>query len=338
LIGYTERECDVLTALQRGVEPVARPFQTMALPEAAVVDLLRRALSEGLVRRFGGIFDARRLGYRSVLCALDVAPDRLDTAAAVVCASDGVTHCYERRPVGEMDGAAYPGLWFTMAQLQDDFDRSLAQVRSVLGDHISPVCLIELPAVRRFKIDVVFDLRTRDRDELFPGAVAVSVAADKTEDAIVFTEQDRALVRCLDQQIPVVDRPFLAVAGQVGMSEDAVLATLARWRDAGVLRRVAAVLHHREAGFKANAMCVWPVQGDVIAAGRQLADCREVTHCYQRPRFDGFAFDLYAMIHTPSWPQTQTLFDAIASECGLCGGRMFASVREFKKSSMRYFA
>ncbi len=337
LIGYNEKECDVLTTLQRGVEPAARPFQGMALPEAAVVDLLRRALSEGLVRRFGGIFDARRLGYRSVLCALDVVPDGLDTAARVVCAIGGVTHCYERRPVGEAGGVAYPGLWFTLALLQDDFDRGLAQLRLALAARLGPVRLIELPAVRRFKIDVVFDVRTRDRDETFPGADAASVAAETTVDAVAFNGAERALVRCLDQQIPVVERPFLAVGEQVGMREAEVLATLARWKAAGVLRRMAAVLHHREAGFKANAMCVWPVQGDVVAAGRRLAACREVTHCYQRPRFDGFPFDLYAMIHTPTWPQTQTLFETIAADCGLVGGRMFASVREFKKSSMRYF-
>ncbi len=320
----------VLTRLQHGVDPVARPFQELALPEHEVVALLERALADGLVRRFGAVFDARRLGYRSVLCALDCPPERLEAQAAIIAGHPGVTHCYERRPV--IGDAEYPALWFTFAMLHDVFDEGIAALRRQLGsDH-----LLELPALRRFKIDVVFDLRTVDRDETFPGAASVP-ERDAGESFRIFTEPERALVRALDQQIPAVEHPFAVIAGQLGRREADVLADLQVWKREGVLRRIAAVLNHREAGFRANAMCVWPVEGDVVAAGRRVAQRSEVTHCYQRPRDARFPFDLYAMIHTPSWPQTRALFDAISADCRLSGGELFASGREFKKSSMHYF-
>jgi len=328
---YSATEMTVLTRLQHGVDPVARPFMGMPLDEREVVALLGRAQADGLVRRFGAVFDARRLGYRSVLCALDCPADRVEAQAAIIADHSGVTHCYERRPL--IGVAEYPALWFTFAMLHDVFDEGLAALRCQLGSDR----LMELPALRRFKIDVVFDLRTVDRDETFPGVVPASLRA-AGESFREFSESERALVRALDQQIPAVERPFAVIAEQLGRREADILDQLQAWKREGVLRRIAAVLNHREAGFKANAMCVWPVEGDVAAAGRRVAQRPEVTHCYQRPRAAHFPFDLYAMIHTSSWPQTRSLFDDISADCKLTGGELFASGREFKKSSMHYFA
>ena len=76
---------------------------------------------------------------------------------------------------------------------------------------------------------------------------------------------------------------------------------------------------------------------NVLSAGRRVAARPEVTHCYQRPRLEAFPFDLYAMIHTASWEATESLFLDISESCGLEGGELFISGREFKKSSMQYF-
>ncbi len=328
----TRQEEAVLTALQRGVEPVERPFCNMPLPEDAVVDLLQRAQAEGLIRRFGGVFDARRLGYKSVLCAVDIDESQMEQTAEMIAAHPGVTHCYERRPV--VGGREYPVLWFTLALLHDRFDEGLAQMQMQLGAKR----VLLLPALRRFKIDVVFDLRTQERDETFPGAAAPASAQSRlTESFESFTEDERAIVRALEGNLAVSARPFDAAAGQLGIPVSVLLARLNDWRRKGVLRRVGVILYHREAGFKANGMCVWPVEGDIVAAGRRVASRPEVTHCYQRPRLPGFPFDLYAMIHTGSPAETKALFDKITAACGLPDGELFISLREFKKSSMHYF-
>jgi DNA-binding Lrp family transcriptional regulator len=329
MTGYSPVEKKILTQLQRGIPPVSRPFQTLEIPEEEVLALLRRAAETGVLRRFGGIFDARRLGYKSILCALDVSPEQMEEKAAVITAHPGVTHCYERRPMhGDGD---YPALWFTLAMLHDEFEAGLAALRAQLA----PGVLLELPALRRFKIDVVFDLHTADRDETFPGINPPHAAQD--ENFRNFSEEEKMLVRALDQNIPLISRPFAAVAEKTGQTEEAVLSTLQAWKEQGVLRRIGAVLYHREAGFKANAMCVWPVDGDVAAAGRRVAARPDVSHCYQRPRLERFPFDLYAMIHTAGWRETEALFKDISFMCGLENGGLFASGQEFKKSSMQYF-
>lgn len=330
MTGYSSVEKRVLTQLQRGVEPVSRPFKNLEIPEADVLELLRRAKDEGLLRRFGGVFDARRLGYKSVLCALDVSPEQLESKAGVVSAHPGVTHCYERLPL--YGSRTYPRLWFTLAVLHREFDAAIAALRTQLA----PYPLFDLPALRRFKIDVVFDLKTRSRDEIFPG-LAPSAALLPEEPFRTFSADEKTLISELDQQIPLTERPFAALAEKLGQTEDRVLSTLKEWKEQGVLRRIGAVLYHREAGFKANAMCVWPVDGDIAAAGRRAAARPEVTHCYQRPRLETFPFDLYAMIHTGSWEETRALFKDISFTCGLDGGELFASGREFKKDSMKYF-
>ena len=89
-----------LAELQRGIPLCARPFEALAreldCAEADLLSFVSRCRREGLVRRFGAVFDTRRLGYRSVLCAAAVPPAELDAAAAKVVPFVGVTHCYLR--------------------------------------------------------------------------------------------------------------------------------------------------------------------------------------------------------------------------------------------------
>jgi DNA-binding Lrp family transcriptional regulator len=319
-------EKKILTALQRGVEITSRPFEGLDIEETNVMGLLKRSLDEGLVRRFGGIFDSRRLGYKSILCALDVLPEELEKKASIISAQPGVTHCYERMPFHS--DIRYPNLWFTFAALQAEFENRFRALGSDLESD-----LYELPAIRRFKIDVVFTLHAAGRHKTFSDQV-VSPEVSVPD----FSDEEKELVRALDQQLPLVKRPFAAVAGRIGQTEEWVLSTLRIWKEQGMLRRIGAVLYHHQAGFKSNAMCVWPVADeDMLNAGQCLAARPEVTHCYQRPRVDVFPFDLYAMIHTANREATEALFAEISESCGLRGGELFASGREFKKSSMRYF-
>jgi DNA-binding Lrp family transcriptional regulator len=150
--------------------------------------------------------------------------------------------------------------------------------------------------------------------------------------------REQKLVAALQDSIPLVADPFGAVAETLGMPADSLLTQLKEWRDQGVLRRVALILKHRECGFRANGMCVWDVPDErVLVAGRRLAQSSAVTHCYQRERAPEFPGNLYAMIHTGNWAATQGLFQSLSSEANLCGGRLLGSLREFKKTSMRYF-
>ncbi len=326
-LAATER--DILTHLQRGIAMEEFPFANYRMPAGEVVALVTRAREGGLVRRFGGVFDSRKLGYTSMLCAVSVPDADLEQTAADICQHPGVTHCYERRL--STPEQAFPVLWFTITLPASEFDADM----EVLQSQIPAGKILRLPALRRFKLDVVFDLRD-------PGGETTRKQSGKAfqgDDAgcVSVTEQDRLLVQLLCGDLPVTEQPFQVIAERVELTVPALLDKLRLWKQQGVLRRIAPILYHREAGFTANGMCVWKVRGDIADYGQRVAARPEVTHCYQRPRLDAFPFDLYAMIHAGSTAALHHLFNEISSASNLQEGVMLLSCREFKKSSMQYF-
>ncbi len=343
MVDLNEQEAAALVALQRGIPLAERPFAelgaSLGLTEEALLELVNRLLKAGDARRFGAVFDARRLGYRSALCAMTVPRVRMAEVAAKVAAVRGVTHAYERGWPAELPatlpggpaGKSWPNLWFTLAAPSEVFCQELELLRAAC----QPYAIHELPATRRFKIDVVFDVRTRDRDERVEPRLPLVKAQVPV---VALNEVEKAWVRLLEGDVPVCARFFEPLARQAGLSEAAFLEQLRTWQSSGVLRRVGLLLRHREIGFKANGMCCLDVpETEVKEAGRRVASFLEVTHCYERPRMDIFPFRLYAMIHTSAWEGTQRLFERLTREAGLSGGQLLLSVTEFKKTSMQFF-
>jgi DNA-binding Lrp family transcriptional regulator len=341
---WNEQEAAALVRLQRGIPLSERPFEELGqgcgMTEAAVLELVRRLLASGDARRFGAVFDARRLGYRSALCCMRVPRPGLAQAAAQVARLRGVTHAYERGWPAELPpdspggpaGRDWPNLWFTLAAPAETFAQELDGLRAACR----PLEIAELPALRRFKIDVVFDVRTRDRDE----RVEPRPVAAQPDSGVVYRldEVRQAWVRRLQGDLPAVPRFFAPLADELGVGEGALLSQLREWQSTGVMRRIGLLLRHREIGFKANGMCCWDVAPEqVMACGRRVAAFPEVTHCYERPWTEPFPFRLYGMIHTPTWEGTQALFMRISREACLTGGQLLLSLAEFKKTSMQFF-
>ncbi len=331
----TDLDAQLLRELQRELPLVSEPFRQvgegLGLSAADVLERIGHFLESGQARRLGGVFDARRLGYRSVLCAVDLPADVLAQTAAAVCRHPGVTHGYER---GAAEGQRWPNFWFTLATLRAEFDRELETVRR----QVAPYELLALPALRRFKIDVMFDPHTRDRDERVQASSPASAGIETGPVEEAFTALDQEVVRALDASLPLVERPFARVAGELGLPESDLLLRLTAWKERGVLRRVALIVKHRKLGFTANGMCVWDVPAEaVIEAGRRVAEAPEVTHCYERPRSERFPFTLYAMIHTGDPESTRRLYERISRDAGLPTGQLLLSQREFKKPSMAFF-
>jgi len=333
-MNLTDTEASLLVALQRGIPLCERPFEQLAreqgMSEAEVIEFIRQRLADGDARRFGAVFDARRLGYRSALCAMRIPAEALTRIVSVVAAEPGVTHCYERKPTLQPDRPC-PNLWFTLAAPAHLFSQTLDALRTACA----PYAIDELPAVQRFKIDVVFDLRTRNRDERVEPRNKSDLNARLVESV---DDQQEAIVRLLQGNIPLTSRVFEAPAKELGLSETELIEQLKAWQDRGVLRRIALLLRHREIGFTANGMCCWEVPAESIQeAGRRVAAFSEVTHCYERPPTAYFPFRLYAMIHTPSSEETRALYERITREAGLAQGELLLSSTEFKKTSMRFF-
>lgn len=317
----------LLIALQRGIPVARRPWAEIGLAAGmSEADVLQAGLDlfkRGVARRFGAVFDSRRIGYASTLCAVAVPAGNIEHAAALLKPNPGITHCYER------EGS--PNLWFTLTAPADKLDLELGRI----GEILKPCPILNLPAIRRFKVEVVLDAAAGDvepvNSETMPGTASVNSQP-------AFSEREKQLIRRIQDNLPLVEEPLSAVAQELGWDTDTLLKTLQDWKQAGVLRRIGFILHHRAAGFVANGMCVWPVdRNDVPRAGKILAAAPEVTHCYERPSSPSVPFNLYAMIHARDRESAAAVFNRLSKDAGLSGGRMLVSVREFKKTSPVFF-
>ncbi|MGN0852870.1 MAG: hypothetical protein ACI4Q3_05790 [Kiritimatiellia bacterium] len=319
-----------LSALQQGLPLVARPFEALAreldCTEDDLLAFAARCRAKGLVRRFGAVFDTRRLGYRSVLCAAAVAPRDLDAVAGRLLPLVGVTHCYVREPLGA-PAPALPNLWFTLSYPADVFPAMADEVRA----RVAPCRLHLLPATVRYKVDVVFGAGARAREE-------------STADGAPVSARDRIVIGALQGDTEIRADYFAALAGKTGLKEWQLLSTLELWRRNGRLKRIGLLLAHRTAGWTANGMCCWKVAGDTHEAGRALAARDEVTHCYERPEIPEFPYNLFAMVHARSVDdalgQYRSLSETLASTRAGDGipSVMLLSTKEYKKTSMTFFA
>lgn len=150
---------------------------------------------------------------------------------------------------------------------------------------------------------------------------------------------DRQLIAVLSKGLPLVPKPYEAVAQRLGTDEADVVARIQRLEAEGALSRFGVIVRHKEIGYSANAMVVWDFDDkDVGDIGRQFAaeDC--VTLCYRRPRRDGWPFNLFTMIHGTSRDETLARLDEMTRRLGLrdVPRDILFSTRRFKQMGARY--
>jgi len=149
---------------------------------------------------------------------------------------------------------------------------------------------------------------------------------------------DRKIIAAMQDDLPLVPRPYAAVAERLGIGEEELLARLQRYRAGGELRRMGAVLRHREVGYAANALCAWQVPADRLdEVAATMAASAAVTHCYAREPRPGWPYNFYIMLHGHTREECARMAAALAAELALGDFVMLFSTREWKKTSMRYF-
>lgn len=150
---------------------------------------------------------------------------------------------------------------------------------------------------------------------------------------------DRRLVLATQAGLPLVPRPYHALAEELGLPAAEVMARLANLLDAGVIRRMGAVPNHYALGYTANGMSVWDVpDARVDALGERVGRLPFVTHCYHRPRhLPLWPYNLFAMIHGKSREEVELHVQAITELLGQdCRARdVLYSSRILKKTGLR---
>ncbi len=289
-----------------------------------------RALKEGkVIRQISAIFDTRSLGYSSSLVAARIAPEKLDHAVAVINSHPGVSHNYLRNHGFN--------LWYTIAVPPASslgLEGAVNLLHRLSGSETTRL----LPTLRLFKIGVRFDIEGSAKPD--DQAAPAYTEANRTE-AKPLTGREIAFVRLMQRDLPICESPFTAIADELGMPFDEAAAMHAEFLANGRMRRFAAVLHHRKAGFGANAMGVWAgPQNDPEAlrkTGETMASFRAVSHCYQRPSYPDWPYNLFTMVHGKSEEECEQALDAIAEATGITDRHALYSTREFKKVRVRYF-
>ncbi|HEX7299101.1 MAG TPA: Lrp/AsnC family transcriptional regulator [Solirubrobacteraceae bacterium] len=306
--------------------PYAAVARALEVPEARVLGRVQELVDQRIIRQVTPIYDTRALGYGSMLVAAKVDPEHPWRAATIVNSHPGVSHNYLRNHDFNM--------WFTIA-VEEGSPLGLDGTLDVLAHLTGAESIRQLPTLKLFKIRMDLEL-VGGTDELAKAAVAEDpVELEKQP----YDELDVAVIRATQGDLPVVAEPYAAAAAELGMSVEALVEHLHGMADRGLLRRVAAILFHRRAGFSANGMGVWKVPDARIGeVGPRMAAYRGISHCYQRPTYADWPYSIFTMAHGRSKEECDAILDAIADENPEVQDRAtLYSSTEFKKIRLLYF-
>jgi DNA-binding Lrp family transcriptional regulator len=305
--------------------PYARVAELAGVPEDDVMRRVQDLIDDRIIRQVTPIFDTRALGYASMLVAAKVDPENPHRAAKIINAHPGVSHNYLRNHDFN--------IWFTIAT-EPDSKLGLERTLEVLAAEAGAESVRQLPTLKMFKIRM--DL------EMEGGTEALATQAEAVEPAEMdpqpYDEFDIAVIRALQGDMPVVSEPYAPAAAELGIPQARLLEHLEGMKERRLLRRVAAILFHRRAGFSANGMGVWRVpEGEELSYGKRMAAFRGISHCYQRPTYADWPYSVFTMAHGRSKEECDAILDAISVETNIEDRATLYSSTEFKKIRLLYF-
>ena len=326
-----ELEQNLLAIIQNAFPLEECPYQVLAgqlgSDEQSVFDAVENLRMSGVIRRIGGVYDSKALGFISRLCAGKVC--NVDKLADAVNEIPAITHNYVR--------SHEYNVWFTVIAESED------EIRKIVDGLCTSTDLHDvhiLSATKKFKINTVMgagapvDSRqlTVDSGVILSEARNSDLSLRKQSPAGILSDSDRARIRVACTDIPHTLTPFK----DWSVSCEELRDDLAQKR----MRRFGAILRHQEAGFAYNAMVCFGLderRETKDERGWALAKKPYVSHCYERPVFEGFPYSLYAMMHARSAEDLECYIKDAAASIGNPEYVVLHSVKELKKTSFRFF-
>jgi siroheme decarboxylase len=317
----------ILNDIQWTFPLVERPFLELAkqyrISEEQVIEKIKKLKDIGIIRQISAIFDTRKLGYKSALVAFAVEKNKIDDVANEINKHPGVSHNYERNHEYN--------LWFTLAvppygEMKADLEK-MALLDGVLKYRV-------LPTLKMYKIGVKLDMVNADPEKPNPSddVKNLETKAEKV------SELDIEYIRQLQKDIEIVKEPFKIITENLGISSIDLFNKIKEYEKIGIMRRFAAILRHRQAGFTANGMIVWKIPEEKVdEKGLKIASFPQVSHCYRRPVYPDWEFNLFSMIHARTIEAAEKIAKEISSVIGIDNYKILFSSREFKKERVRYF-
>ncbi|MEO5340029.1 MAG: hypothetical protein H7837_05845 [Magnetococcus sp. MYC-9] len=157
----------------------------------------------------------------------------------------------------------------------------------------------------------------------------------------MLNEQQQRLLAAVQQGFPLTSRPFHEIGLRIGLSEEETLEGLRELQERGIIKRIGVVVHHRELGYRANAMVVWDLPDETVRmAEQQIRRFDFVSLCYLRRRsLPEWPYNFYCMIHGQRREETLQRAERITRDCGLApfARQVLFSRHRFKQCGAHYF-
>ena len=150
--------------------------------------------------------------------------------------------------------------------------------------------------------------------------------------------KDKAVIRALQGDFPLCEEPYKVLAEQAGMTEEEFIECVKNLSAEKKIRKMGAVLRHREAGFVANALCAWSVPTERLdEVAKEMVKNPAVSHCYDRNTAPNWNYNLYIMVHAKSREECEKIVKSLAISTGIEQFQILYTKKEWKKTSMKYF-
>jgi len=316
---------DILLRIQKNFPLVKKPFEAIAkelnITEDEVIKIVQEEKDNKIIRQTSAIFDTKSLGYKSSLVAFEIDEDKIDEAVKIINSHPGVSHNYERNHKFN--------IWFTCA-VSPNSTLGLEKTIEILANLTKANDFIMLPTLKLFKISVKLDTTGKEDKK--------EKVKHKRKKEITLTSLHYDVIKLLQNDIEIVSKPFQNIIDTLDIDYELFFDIVQQLSDSGIMRRFASILNHRKAGFNANAMVVWDVdeqKGEDI--GKIAAAFSAVSHCYLRPKYPNWPYNLFTMIHGKTTEDTNNVIEDIAQEIEYKSKMPLYSSREFKKVRLKYF-
>jgi len=316
---------EILLRIQKNFPLTPKPFEAIAkelgMQESEVISIIQEQKDEKIIRQTSAIFDTKSLGYKSSLVAFEIDEDKIDQAVKTINNHPGVSHNYERNHKFN--------IWFTCA-VSPDTKIGLEKTIEILAKLTKANDFIILPTLKLFKISVKLDTTGKgDKKEK---------VVKKEKIKIDLSPLHMDIVKLLQNDIQIKSEPFKEIITRLHISYDRFFNIVNDLQKSGMMRRFASILNHRKAGFNANAMVVWDIdEQNSEDIGKKAAAFSAVSHCYLRPKYSNWPYNLFTMVHGKTKEETNNIIEDMSKEIKSKSHMPLYSSREFKKIRLEYF-
>lgn len=330
---FSPVETKVLNRIQKDFPVVTDPLRVMAeevsVPEHDFFSTVRDLKQRGIIRTISAIFNAGRLGFVSALVAFSVDDHDLEHAASLINEHPGVSHNYQRDHRFN--------LWFTLAAKSDAM---LERTVTILAERSGAKDHIILRNEKLFKIGLMLNIGDDIQSD------NGTLQADRRPEPgprRPLSENEKETVRLLQKDLPIEKEPFSIIISNnnSAINLDTLMSCFRDLKRDGIVRRYSAVLRHRQAGYRANAMTAWKPSGaaDMERVAKIFLDSPMISHLYMRTVHPGrWDYPLFAMIHARSDLDLGKIIEALADKSGMDDYLVLRSLREFKKERVVYYS